>query len=190
MFALSDLVGAQHAAGAQVLGVDEGGALLVERAHLHGAHGLVIGPEVHREEHRSPEPDRRDAFNEAHEDAAGEHAEQADDGLLAAVLGVELGEVAGAREVRAEARLGRRARDAAQRAQHARGAERGHARGPRGQGGGQHVEDHGGVVEDVGEEPVALALGLDGLAQPVREQDRGQPPRRLLEDGQQHGRCS
>lgn len=168
VFSCGDLVGPQHAAGTRELGVDEGRALLVQRAHLYSADGLVVGPEVDTDEDGGPQPDGEGTLHEAHEYAAGQHAEEADDGLLAPVFGVELGEVAGAGEVRTQTRLCRGAGDAAQRTQHARGAERCHLAGVR-ERGGQHVEEHGRVVEDVGEEAVVLALWLDGLAEPVGE---------------------
>ena len=66
--------------------------------------------------------------------------------------------------MRAQARLGGPGDDAAQRAQCGGGAEQADAQGLR-EGGREAVENHGGVVEDVGCEAPALALGFVGVAE-------------------------
>lgn len=153
-----DFVRCGDAAAPQVV-VDEVRALTVERPHADGPHGAAIGLEMYREKHDESRPGRERRRDVLHDEAADEHAQERDDGLLAGVLRVQLAQVAPAGEVRAEACFRGARGDAAEGAQDAAEAEDEDAEGF-GEGGGQAVEDEGEVVEDVGEQAVHFALGL------------------------------
>ncbi|KFY21016.1 hypothetical protein V493_07587, partial [Pseudogymnoascus sp. VKM F-4281 (FW-2241)] len=58
-----------------------------------------------------------------------------------------------------------------------------------GEGGGEAVEDHGGVVENIGDEAPALALGLEGEAKACGEENGGDAAGGVLEDGEEEGCC-
>ena len=92
-------------------------------------------------------------------------------------------------KVRTETSLGTARRNAAERSEHTGGTQQDDAAGRAGQGGRETVEDHGGVVEDVGGEAVPFAFGLQARAELVGEGDRGESARALLEDGEQEGGC-
>lgn len=90
--------------------------------------------------------------------------------------------------MRAQACLCRASGDATEGAQRGGRAEKTDAQ-RLGECGGKAVEDHGGVVEDVGDEAPALALGFEGEAEARGEEDGGDAAGGVLENGEEEGGC-
>lgn len=74
--------------------------------------------------------------------------------------------------MRTQARLRTPPGHSTHRLQNTRSTEHAHAHSSRSHHGRQTVQHHADIVEDVGSEAVAFALGFDGCADPVGEQDR------------------
>ena len=96
--------------------------------------------------------------------------------------GVQLPEVPTTSKVCAEAGLRAASGDPAQSAQGARGAEHKHSE-RLGQGRGQTIQNHGGVVEDISRQTVHLALRLQRHAEAMCEEDGGHAAHGVLEHG-------
>lgn len=140
--------------------------------------------DAHQDDH--PAPHSRFALDQLHQQRTGQHAHKTDDGLLTGFLGIEFGEITVLGEVSTESGLGGAGGDAAEGAQNGRGNHDGNL-GHQWQGGEQQIEELAAVVEDIGEEAVVLALGLDGLAHAVGKEDGGHSGKGVLDDLQQQG---
>lgn len=185
--ALSDLVRRQDDIVLEPLAEDDGGALAVEGAHLDGAYTAVVGQQVNAYQDDHPAPHGHLALNQFHQQGACQHPHKTDDGLLAGFLGIKFGQIAILGKVCAESGLGRAGRDTAEGAQNGGGDHDGDLRHQR-QGGKEKIQELAAVVEDVGQKAVVLALGLDGLAHAVGEEDGGHTREGVLDDLQQQGR--
>ena len=100
---------------------------------------------------------------------------------------IQLPQVPPLGEMRAQARFRAASRNPAQRSQDARKTQQQHPRRPR-QRRRTAIQEHGGAIEDVRREPVHFALGLERLAELVREEDGADAAGAFLQDGEEESR--
>lgn len=98
------------------------------------------------------------------------HPKQSNNGLLARVLRIQIPDIPEPCEVHTECGLRSTGRCPAKRSKYRATAERGDAHVLR-EGGGEAIEDHGAVVEDVRGEAVHLRFGFEGGAETPGEED-------------------
>lgn len=180
---VSDFNGCGKMAFAQMM-IQERRSLPVQSLHLDGSYSTSVGLEMDGEQQNQCRPCGNRRLDPGDDPAAEQHACQGDDSFLTRILRIELTQIALLGKMCTQTGLCAPRCDSAQGTKNTAETQNHHTR-RLGENGRQTVEDEAGIIENVCQQAVHFALGLQGHAKAVREHDGGNATDGVLEDGQQ-----